>query len=315
MSGLVYTSDSLLISIRNLALAANAKSSGTDDSDLLRHSTEVMWTKMCPYLMRIREDYFVVSERVALSANQPRYRIPSRAMLLKLRSLWRVNGSGERSPIDPIQRERLNEFGVSGGPSAYYIEGSDVVLVPSSSGSGSLEFSYYSRPGALVLTSAARQVVSVNLSAKTITFATAAASTFVSGAKLDIHSQESGAELKVWNVTQNGAPSGVGNVTITITEAIDGSVFGTKAVAAGDWVCLSEEAVIPGVPKEFHPMIALAVAQRLNGSAGDIDVAKMLGMDFAADGKNMLSVAEARNEGAPMRIIGRRGILRRIRRG
>lgn len=306
---LVYTSDDILASARNRGAAGDTGSLGWTDADLLRYATEILWLKICPTLMRLREEYFAMSTRLATSPNTSRYRLPSRALAQKLRNIFHVEASGDRRRIDPVPVETLELYNDSSNtPAGYYLEGSDIVLVPSASGiSGSIEFSFYFRPGSLVLTSAARQVTAV-VSPTVLEVGSAFPAAFTTSKLYDVHSQESGAEVKSFDLAATTIASSA-PFRITFSTAVDGSVFGTRAAKVGDWICLAEEAVIPGCPKEWHPLLCEAMGATISAGAGDIDLAKHQLQEFAADRKGLLDVHEGRVESKPLRITGRRGLL------
>ena len=56
---------------------------------------------------------------------------------------------------------------------------------------------------------------------------------------------------------------------ITFDTAIDGSVFGEDPIEVGDYVCLTNEAALPGVPRELHPTVAKVAAANILEDEGD----------------------------------------------
>lgn len=299
---LIYTADELIRSTRRMGMIPNTAAKGTADSDLLIVLTEILWTKLVPNLMRVREEYYGAKVRLPIVANVTEYRIPSRAMLQKLDDIWYFDGVNLLK-LTAIPHEDLHLQGGTG----FYLEGNRIVIPPGlSQNGGSLEVHFFSRPGSLVLSASARQVTAVNLVTKQITLASAPPSSWVNGVTLDIHSQKSGAEGKVWD----NAITNVASAVVTVADAIDGSTFGTSPVEIGDWACLAGEAALPGAPVEYHPILALATALRCAVSGGDIEVAKAHASEYSADMKAMVGVTESRVERKPLRIRGRGGILR-----
>src|SRR5688572_22687479 len=123
-----------------------------------------MYTELLPRLMKVKEDYFVITRRIPLTASENRYRIPNRAAGQKLRDLFYIDSAGTRCRIPHISREHLDEYAVTPAtePEGYYLEGTHIVLVPELSGSsGSLEVSYFFRPGQLVRNLEVRQITSM----------------------------------------------------------------------------------------------------------------------------------------------------------
>jgi hypothetical protein len=305
---LIYTAEELIESIRNLGMVPKSGTQGGDDADILRHINESMSLDIIPALMEIKEEYFVVTTRLTLGAAL-KYRIPTRAIADKLRYIRYVDSSGSRSSdsMEEIPPSCQNEFSWSSTskPSAYYIEGNYICLVGSSF-SGYLEVSWYFRPGQLVLSTECRQITSIL--AKTVTLSSAVPTTWSTVNEFDIHSTESGAEIKVWGESATAVGGAGTENKITFTNAIDGTTFGTHTVEVGDWVCLEKEAAIPAVPVDIHPLLIRAVSMRLAESQGDAQNIRVEHDLFVEAKKGVLKNFNYRS-GNPPRIKGCRGIL------
>ena len=306
---LVFTSDELISSIRRIGSIPNTGAPGFADSDILRCATETLWSKVVPNLIKTREEYYANIERRTVAASITRYRIPKRAIMQKLRDVSLVGGDGANTYLRSLQREEVSGSQSTGTVLGYYLEGNDVILVPSPSAGTTLEFAYFFRPGSLVLVANARQITAVDPVTRTVTLSSANTSWSTSNI-FDIHSKESGAEIKIWDA----AATTVGaTIVFSASFPIDGSTAGTRAVEVGDWVCLAEEAAVPGCPKEIHPLLALAVAMRFASSTGDMEVFKAQAAEYSSDMKALVGIAESRVEGKPIRIRGHRGFLGRMR--
>lgn len=297
----VFTAESLLISIRNIASVGDTGAPGVTDTDLLLHANEALRNYLLPRVLNLREDYYILRERSALVAGRTRYRLPSRAAYNKLRSLWQVDGTG-RLRLEPIPEEDLADHNGPGAgfPSGYILEGNDIGLIPDTgSYSGSLEFVYYQRPGSIVLSTEARQVLTVDLVTRVVTFSEDVPTTWTDTLKYDVHSEHSGAELKLWEQSAT-----VLDDTMTFTGEIDGTVFGTKSVEVGDWIVLAGESALPALPIELHPALARQVALHLaeaGGNAQQVSIhAQILEKYFTENVKAM----EQRVESKPIRLGG-----------
>lgn len=270
----IYTAEQLLVSIRNLGMIPDTGLDGSSDADILNHVNEEISLNLVPYIMRTREEYLTITTRIQLVDGTTKYRFPHRAIGNTLRFIRYVDNSGTRSPIDEIGQAHLHEADWSSTtkPEGYYIEGNYICLVGSTF-SGWLEITWFFRPGDLVLSTQARQILSID--GKTITCVSAIPTSWTTANKFDIHSFESGAEIKVWDQVATSV-GGVGSTTkITFSGAIDGSVFGTHPVVAGDWVCLEMEAAVPAVPRDLHPLLIRMSTQRCNESKGDMNMVQM----------------------------------------
>ena len=300
---LVYDSDDLLESVKNSGMIPEAQSTGCNDQDILDHLSAVLQSTMALELMRIREEYYVATER--LTAAQE-VRIPHRAMGLKLRDIFYVTGT-DRQELLPIPREELQDYDAPTGVNGYYIEGAYIQLVAPSTVSGYLEVSYFSRPGDLVPTSEARQVTDVT--GQVVTLASAIPDSWTTADTFDIHSQYSGAELKVWDATASIVGTAPDTNKITFTTVITGATYGTHAVQVGDWVCLAGEAAVPALPRELHPVLVRGACLRLAEAFGDQQGMQYHGALFQSDLKRALTVFEGRVEGRPLRISGGNSVL------
>lgn len=258
-----YLGSDLLTSIRNLAMIPRTGATASADADLLRHATEGIRSYLLSEILLLREDYYRFRRRDALVSGQAEYRIPPRAIFDKLSNLWVISsdsqGTENRIAIDPISNADIDEYNVPESvatPRGFVVDGTHIRLIPdrSPSYSGQLEWNFFMRPGAIVLATEARQVTAV--ATPSVTLASAVPSSWTEANTFDIHSKHSGSDYKA----VERAASVVSGTTITFTSAIDGSVFGEKAVAVGDWVCLEGETALPGVPPEWFSIVARAAA-------------------------------------------------------
>ena len=309
MAALKYTGEELITACRDIGMVPDTGSTGTEDADLLKKINEGMRLILVPRLLKTREEYFVKRQRDALTT-KARYRLPHRAMYSKLRDLWYVDSDGDRHELFPVEAENIHEYqqdDAANEPVGYVIEDNDVLLIPdtSTSWSGYLEFVFFMRPGDIVKTTSAGAVASFDTGAKTITCTADVSSLFSAGDKIDVHSKYSGGELKEWDLTVTN----VATTVITVSEAIDASTYGRKAIEAGDYVCLAEESALPALPREMHPLVARAAALYVSESIGDMNGAQLHAQLLERGLGDAVSAVESRVEGKPMRLGGRKGMI------
>ena len=265
---LQYTGDSLIKLIRDKGMLPDTGSTGTSDADILEHVNAAFIDDLFPFVVGLREEYFVVHEKIPVSGDQEKYRIPPRAGWNKLRDVYYQEGTS-RWPLDSLPREDIPNWGTSttGSPHSFYLEGNHIVLFPDLSGaSGDLNVAYYFRPGQVQLQEDVAKIINVDTSTKTITCDTMPTS-WTTATKYDVHSQYSGAEIHEWDLT--AASVNTSERTIAFSEAIDGSTFGRFPVEVGDYVCIAEETALPGLPREAHPVLAQAALCRVLEALGD----------------------------------------------
>lgn len=287
------TSDELIISIRNLGCVPDTASPGAADIDLLLHADEALRNYLLPRLLNLRESYYVLRERRPVVSTQSWYRLPTRAAFDRLKGLWNVQGT-DRSKIGPAKDDDAG--------SGYVLEGNGVRILPEPSHgySGSLEFAFYQRPGSLVLTEDARQVLTVDPVTRIVTFATAVPATWTSALKYDVHSEHSGAELKLWDQL---ATVPVGS-SMTFTSAIDGSTFGSKPVEVGDWIVVAGKSAAPALPTELHGALSRQVAMHFAEASGDVQMVQTHAQVIEKYLKEVTAAMETRVESEPIRLGG-----------
>lgn len=309
---LTYTAEQIIDSLRLYGVVPDTGSQGTQDADLLRHLNEEMSLRMIPKLIEEHAEYYVTTTRIALVSNTLKYRLPSRAFMDKLRFISYVDSNGERDsqPLVEISPERRGDYdwSTTSRPSGYYLEGNYICVVGSSF-SGWLEISWFFRPGQLVKSTEARQVTAVDLVTKTVTFATNVPASWSTTNLFDVHSKNSGAEVKVWDA----AATTVSGTSIVFTAAIDGTTIGTHPIEVGDWVCLAEEAVVPAIPKDMHPMLVESTTVRVMAAKGDAEAVRIHSSLLEAPVQSFKNILENRVESKPTRIRGHRGLLWRQR--
>lgn len=303
---ITYNAATILDNVRGLAGLNTVQAQGNDDATLLRFVNEALRNKIVPFLVKVREEYLTFSQRIALSGSVSRYRIPSRAVGNRLRDVVKVDADGSRDSTESllIRREDLSGYSQtgSGDIQGVYLDGNYIQCVPTSGAySGFLEVTYYMRPSVLVAAGAFGTISSVNTTTKEITLTATPPSTFVNGAKLDIHSFSSGGEIKQLDLTQNGAA--VGSV-VTVTEAIDGSVYGTTTPVAGDFLCLANEAAILQVPDDLVLSTCQCAALRIAISERNQPLAQMLAQIMREGMEDMAHVFQDRVESKTPRVRG-----------
>jgi hypothetical protein len=124
----------------------------------------------------------------------------------------------------------------------YFIRNNKIYLNPYPlTGSSTLRVIYPIRPGNLIATTSARQILSHTSTSITLT---SSIGTIVTGATFDIISNGS---PYVYHATDQTATSVAGAVISGITVPSD--------VADGDWVVVAGESPIPQIPYELHPVL------------------------------------------------------------
>jgi len=260
----VYTTDDLIDSVRLRGGLNDNDASGTGqkDDDIILFLNEEM-NELVTLILEANENYLLVREKITPVANQSEYEINERAVFNKIKNVYYMSDSNDtRQIIQPISTSAYpSSLTTVETPCYYDIVGNKIVFVPSigSGPTGWYEITWTFRPGELVKTAEARQITAVNTSTGIVTLDSTVPSSWTTNNKFDIHSNTSGGNIRLWSLN---ATSVSGN-TITFSDAIDGSTYGTFAPQVGDWVCLEGQAVIPALPAEMHPTLAQAATVRV----------------------------------------------------
>lgn len=133
------------------------------EEDILAFANEEMQISQIPNVMEFHEEYFVTSVGITLEANKSRYPIPNRAIGMKLRDVMYGDGNAtlqtpygnlfEMTMLNPGDKAYFQNTNSSyPGLLKYYLEGNNIVLVPSLStnATGLLVCYFFLRPNQLV---------------------------------------------------------------------------------------------------------------------------------------------------------------------
>lgn len=150
-----YTSNALIEAVkRKIAFPVSQNTFTT--ADILAFANEEMSISQVPSVLEYHEEYFVYNKQVPLVPNISRYPIPNRAISMRLRDLFWSDSDNNLFEMSRISSEDkafwARNVGSDTAISKYYLEGNDVVMAPSITGTptGSLNFFIFLRPNQLV---------------------------------------------------------------------------------------------------------------------------------------------------------------------
>jgi hypothetical protein len=300
----VFTSGELITEVRRIGAFNDVGSEGKTDADILNALNTVMFDELVPSLIKYQEDYLVKSFDFTITNRL--VPMPTRAIGNILRDVYFVSADSQNQYLSKINREDVpfyNTINSTAHPDGFYIEGDAIILVPSIS-SGTLRISYFFRPGQLVDSDSYRTVSSVD-SSTSITVDSTVPTGWTTATLFDVHSKNSGAENRYFDQ----AASTVSGTTITFTTAIDGSVQDTRAIAVGDYVVEAENAAVPALPRDMHPILAQAAAARMLESEGDTEMLELARQTLARQLRNMNHILESRVVGKSTKITNRNSFV------
>lgn len=283
-----WTTDDIVTAVKDEYV--HPTGSDITDEQLLTILREEMFTILLPLINNTRGAYFetVVDTPATTSAGYP---IPPRAIGNRVVNVSVVDPGGNEYllPIvdytDPAAQSYSS--GTSARPSAY-IRNNKIILNPPLTQGYTLRQIIYLRPGDLILTADARQVVSKTSTSITLSSALTGLST---GTLFDIVANNPPFPYHKYDIS--GTVSGS---TISGLSNLDD-------VAVGDYVCLAGFSPIPQIPYELHPVLMQLAASRVVGRLGDAKGKQLLQQAAQAMMANMIENMKPRVANQPQRIV------------
>lgn len=298
------TTSKLIDSVKQRAmLPTNDKT--FSEEDFIEILNEEMDTGIVPNVLRQHEEYYTVSEEVVIENGKTRYRIPYRAIGNKLRDISYVDSTGSIYEMSRVSLEELSDYEdnyYSSLEDVFYIENNEVVLPQVPGSGGSLRMYFHLRPNSLVTEDLVGKIIGINRTTGIITLESFPNS-FSNLPLMDFVSSQSPNRIEAYDVQ----PLSVNSTTKEVT-------FETSTIPeylkVGDFLCKQQETPVPQIPVEMHTMLAQKAAiyclEALNDSEGLANAQrKMERME-----KDIDTIINNRVEGAPKKIVNRKGPMR-----
>lgn len=296
-----YTTDDLVSSIRVRGRIPTSQTTFTD-ARIRKICDEEIALGLLPLILSVRENYYVRDHSYDIENGVTEYRIPTRAVGVKLKGVFYVDTSGNEWTIPQIPYEDRGIYENSGTDNApvYYIKQNNVVLVPTpGNNAGTLKLSYFIRPNALVAVSAAGEITAINTATREVTVATIP-STFSDSETYDFIKADGGFEC----AAIDQAVSGISSTTLTFSSELPDSL------AVGDYVALSGETPIPQVPAELHPVLGLRVLVTVLESLGFVNEMKAAQAKLVEAEKVCTDLLSPRSDSNATKVVARSSTLR-----
>lgn len=301
-----FTSDTLITSVKRWAMIPEDQNTFTA-SDFLDIANEELIMNVVPEILRLHEDFFLISEDVQITQGVKRYRIPHRAIGNKLRDVRYKDSNGNlleltRIAIDDVADE--SRAYTTNRIYAYYIENQDVVLLPASTpvSGGFLVFSYYLRPNNMVLSNRVGTITAINTSTGELTL-DSVPTVFTGTETYDIIDKHSPHFTTALDLSGT-----VGASSITFAPASLPS-----GLKVGDFVSLSGETKVPQIPADIHPYLARRVTMRCLEAMGDNESLGIATQKAAEMSNKLTNLIDNRVEASPKKIVNRHGHFRQGR--
>lgn len=214
--------------------------------DFLRLLDEETQNTILPLFATINEDYFIEYQDVAIVANQDLYRISKRAMGVILRDVQLHDSSGNITPLIRLYEE--DKTSTNNNQQGYFLKGNKVQLSPRpTNASGTLRLVYFRRPSTYVLPSACAEITSIDTVLNQVVVSSVP-STLTTNVEVDF--VQAGTPYDI--LSMDSVIQGISGTTITFTSLPDD-------LEEGDYICLSSETCVSGVPDEVLPILIQSV--------------------------------------------------------
>ena len=301
--------DDLLTSIKLRSFAPISQTT-FQDSDLLSLMYEELKLYIVPLILGEREDFFLVFEDQAITANKDLYLVSERSIGTSLKELWYIDSSG--NPLGRIDRtsvDKLDGWSVTGSPEAFFMKGAYINLVPKPSATkDTLRQWFYQRPSQPALVASCAKITAIATVGSTTTFTvdTDLTSSLSVGALVDFQDTKSPYQLYTWDI----ALTAITGSTIAVANAdvIDGA--GSVMPQVGDYICPAKTSCIVQTPEEFHTVLAQKVVCTILGTAlGDQRKYQIAINELGKLEQGALKTIMNRVESAPKKVNPRNSLL------
>lgn len=295
-----FTSAGMIDSIKTRGLLPQSQKLFSD-SVIVKIITEEMLADIVPLIMACREEYFVTYFDQAIDVTKFTYKLPARAIGLKLRDCVLLNAQGREVAMPRLEADQLKHQWFMGNYSIYmnrrgfYFQDNSVQIFPDTSALGaySLRMKYFRRPNNICKVAESGRITIIDLPTKTITLNNIPNSWLVT----DTYDFITGAP-PFQSLGDDIIPTALDPVLKTMTfSAIP------TGLSAGDWISQSGFSPIPQIPYEvFNILEQRAVIKILE------DLKDSEGLKNAADVyKDMVDkfrvLVTPRADGSPKRIV------------
>jgi hypothetical protein len=278
------------------------------EEDLLRFANEEIQNTILPYVLRLKEEFYVVREYLQTSTNKVAYSIPYRAIGNKVRQLYFTNvpnRTGTMNALNRIQPEDINFSYAGTDVNQFYVENSEITFPVASMPAGYVEMSYYLRPNKLVKASRVGIIADIDRTNGIITVSNNIfPSNLVSGTQVDFLQSKPIYKNYAWDIDIVAVNTTTKQITVAAASIPEGLVVGDLIATAG-------ETIVPQIPTELMSFLSQCIALRILEAQGDIDNYKAASEKLKQMSDSLIHLLDSRTEGNPQKFNNNnKGILR-----
>jgi hypothetical protein len=206
------------------------------DSEILDVAHDVMLTQVVPFIISMREEYYVAHENHTITASVTSYPISYRAMGLSLREVKLVR-NGSIIDLPRMSPEEVTSES-TGTPRAFYLEAGNVILYPTpSSTEGTLKLSYFKTPNKIVEVADTAVITAIDTVTGVVT--AGCPTTWTTADEFDLISRHNGHRCLALDLTASA---------VSTTSATFAAADLPSTLAVGDYIALAGQSPYLEVP-------------------------------------------------------------------
>lgn len=292
-----YSVNSLLASVKQRSMNADNQNLLSDE-DIVRIASEELQGSLLPYILSVKQEYYVTNQDQTYVPGTTRYNIPQRATGTKLRDVMLVDNMGNEVLLNFVNEEDMkSSWAYAPYQFGFVMTDYSINLVLGNNlGSGTYSYvrlKYFRRPNTLCTTGVsgnAGQVVSFNPGTKTITL-DFAPTTWTTATQFDIINSMPPFQSRA----DDQAISMIAGFVLTFVNDLPSNL------AVGDWVSEANFSPIPQMPVECHRVLEVLTAARILQYTGDPAFSVMQAMAESMK-RDLIQVLSPRVDGSPQKI-------------
>jgi hypothetical protein len=282
-----FTSTGLINQIKRRGAIPTSQNLFTEN-DLLDMLNEELQNRILPYILAVREDYYLTYDEIVLTEVIKSIDIPKNAIGNKINQINLYNGNDDNQYHYSMPRLNVSQLNdVYGG---YYIEGNKIKFFPESPTKGNVRIYYYKRPSEIV---GILNVGIINTVSSNQIICNSLPSAIITGSNIDIVKNN-----QPWDTIKSTIANNVNVLTIDLDDTID--------ILPSYYVCLQNQSPFAQVPQDVVPLLIQAVIVRLMEAMGDqngLQASLLTYAQMESDNRNILS---PRVDNQPKKINSRR---------
>ena len=270
-----YTSTGLIAQLKRRALVPTSQNLFTN-SDIIAMLNEELQNRIVPYVLAVREDYFLTYKEYVQDGSITEIDIPYDAIGNKINQINLYTSTTDDSFFASVPRLTVSQINDYFG--GYYIEGNKIKIFPQPISSGNLRIYYYRRPSEIVETNRTPIISTVNTNTSIICNINIPTN-ITTGMEIDIVKNS-----QPWDTVKKTTAGTVSSATVLLSDTSD--------IEVGYYLCNRDESPFAQIPQDTVPLLIQAVYLRMMEYMGDtngLNAALLTYVQMEGDNRNLIS--------------------------